>query len=146
MPHNTHPLATQIRRLGHAGLVPFVLLALTVWVLTDIDLQVWAAMAMASYAALVISFLGGIYWGALWAAPKPLPNLLWWGVAPSLLAWPGVLMPPHAGLVWLAAMLVACYLVDRKFYPALGLGHWLRLRFQLSAVAALSCLVAAGAI
>ncbi len=146
MSHNHHPLAHLIRQLGHAGLVPFVLLALTVWVLTDIDLQVWAALAMASYAALVVSFLGGIYWGALWAAPKPQTHGLWWGIAPSLLAWPGVLMPPHAGLVWLALVLVACYLVDRKLYPTLGLAQWLSLRFQLSAVATLSCLVAAGAI
>jgi hypothetical protein len=65
---------------------------------------------------------------------------------PTLLAWPGVLMPPHAGLVWLALALIACYLADRRFYPTLGAAPWLTLRFRLTAVAALSCLLAAGAL
>ena len=47
---------------------------------------------------------------------------------------------------WLGAVLVICYLVDRKLYPAAGLGRWLTLRWRLSAVATLSCLVGAGAL
>lgn len=138
-----------IRQLGHAGLLPFVLLAATVW-LVSADLLAWAAMAMAAYAALIVSFLGGIHWGMAWLQPaapaeRQRAHLLW-GVTPSLLAWPGVLMPPHAGLVWLALALVLCYLVDRRLYPAAGAGAWLTLRFRLTLVATLSCLVAAGAI
>lgn len=138
-----------INRLGHAGLIPFVLLAATVW-LVDADLQPWAAIAMAAYAALIVSYLGGIHWGLAWKlASGPLDHQrahLLWGVVPSLLAWPGVLMPPHAGLVWLALALVLCYLVDRRLYPSAGVGQWLTLRFRLTAVASLSCLVAAGAV
>ncbi|WP_342129263.1 DUF3429 domain-containing protein [Hydrogenophaga sp. OTU3427] len=139
-----------IQRLGHAGLVPFVLLAATVW-LVEPELQPWAAIAMASYAALIVSFLGGIHWGLAFrqpaqAAQPPLRPHLGWGVVASLLAWPGVLMPPHAGLVWLALALIGCYAVDRRLYPAAGVGRWLTLRFRLSAVAALSCLLAAGAV
>jgi hypothetical protein len=40
-------------------------------------------------------------------------------------------------------MLVACYAVDRRVYPAHGLGAWLTLRFRLSAVASLSCFLGA---
>lgn len=148
---NAH--APLIEKLGHAGLIPFVLLAAMVW-LVDVDLQPWAAMAMAAYAALIVSYLGGIHWGLAWKlaeAPGNLPsgalrNHLLWGVTPSLLAWPGVLMPPHAGLVWLALALALCYLVDRRLYPAAGVDRWLTLRFRLTAVAALSCLIAAGAL
>lgn len=61
-------------------------------------------------------------------------------------AWPGVLMPPHAGLAWLGLVLVGCYVFDRKLYPALGLQTWLTLRFRLSCGAALSCWIAAGAL
>jgi hypothetical protein len=43
-------------------------------------------------------------------------------------------------------VLLLCYAVDRKRYPELGLSAWLTLRFRLSAVAALSCFVAAGAV
>ena len=150
---HAHPHNTLIRRLGHAGLLPFVLLAATVW-LVDVDLQPWAAMAMAAYAALIVSYLGGIHWGLAWSMSpmhdQPALDLhrrhLLWGVTPSLLAWPGVLMPPHAGLVWLALALLLCYLVDRKLYPPAGAGQWLTLRFRLTTVATLSCLVAAGAL
>jgi hypothetical protein len=69
-----------------------------------------------------------------------------WGVVPSLLAWPGVLMPAYAALPWLGVLLLVCYWVDRRLFPAAGLSAWLTLRFRLSAVAALSCFVAAGAV
>jgi hypothetical protein len=139
-----------IQRLGHAGLIPFVLLAATVW-LVEPELQPWAAIAMAGYAGLIVSFLGGIHWGlAFQRQAQHMQALvrthLVWGVLASLLAWPGMLMPAHAGLVWLALALIACYLVDRRLYLAAGVGRWLTLRFRLSAVAALSCLLAAGAV
>jgi hypothetical protein len=40
-------------------------------------------------------------------------------------------------------MLVICYLVDRKVYPAHGLSHWLTLRFRLTVVASLCCFIGA---
>jgi hypothetical protein len=53
------------------------------------------------------------------------------------------MMPPSAGLVILGAMLVACYAVDRRLYAEEGVAHWLTLRFRLSAVASLCCLIGA---
>lgn len=140
-----HPHQTLLHRLGHAGLIPFVMLAAMVWLLPP-DLRAWTALALAAYAALVLSFLGGLYWGALWGGATGNTAAVWWGVTPSLLAWPGVLMPPHAGLAWLGFLLVLCYGVDRRLFPTLGLSPWLTLRFRLSTVAALSCFLAAGAI
>lgn len=140
-----HPF---IHNLGYAGLVPLVALALLIWLVAP-DLQAWVALALASYAALIASFLGGIHWGIGWsrlerAADAPVHFL--WGVVPSLLAWPGLLMPAYAGLAWLGLVLIVCYLVDRKLYAQAGLGAWLKLRFRLSAVAALSCFLGAGAL
>jgi len=138
-----------VRALGYGGLVPFAGLAGLLWVLPP-DLVLWVAMGLTAYAALIASFLGGIHWGLAWAratpGTEPAGIHLLWGVVPTLLAWPGLLMPPHAGLVWLGALLVVCYLADRRLYPAAGLGRWLTLRWRLSAVAALSCLVGAGAL
>ena len=74
---------------------------------------------------------------------EPPPQLLAWGVMPSLLAWPAVMMPAHAGLVLHGLLLLLCYAVDRQLYPRHGAGRWLTLRFRLSAVAALSCLIGA---
>lgn len=132
-------------RLGYAGLLPFVGLPLLLWVLPEPELQIWVATALAAYGALIVSFLGGVHWGAAWRGGGGLPHAVW-GVVPSLLGWLGVLMPPFAGLPWLGMVLVACYLVDRKRYPMLGLAPWLTLRFRLSMVAALGCFLAAGAV
>ena len=142
-----------IRNLGRAGLIPFVLLALMAWLLNGDEL-IFASSALAIYAALIISFLGGIHWGAAWVHSQAGSShrdehqvpALWWGISASVLAWPGALMPADAGLIWLGLLLVACYLFDRKLYPSAGLQHWLKLRFQLSTVAALSCFLAAGAL
>ena len=60
-----------------------------------------------------------------------------------------LLMPPSSSLVILALilalMLMASYAVDRRLYPLHGVGRWLTLRLRFSAVAALSCLLAAAA-
>ncbi|WP_439113676.1 DUF3429 domain-containing protein [Hydrogenophaga sp.] len=144
------------RTLGHAGLIPFVLLAALLW-LVNTELQAWVAIALAGYAALIASFMGGVHWGIAWLAARhgaahgeaphhAQRNHLLWGVVPSLLAWPGLLMPPFAGLAWLGFVLVLCYLADRTLYVHAGLQHWLTLRFRLSTVAALSCFVGAGAL
>lgn len=144
-----------VRTLGHAGLIPFVLLALLLWVLAG-EPQTFVSIALAGYGALIVSFLGGIHWGIAWAAARHAgtgaahqhaqrPHLLW-GITASLLAWPGLLMPPFAGLAWLGFMLVICYLADRSLYARAGLQTWLTLRFRLSAIAALSCFIGAGAL
>ncbi len=130
------------RRLGHAGLLPFVGLALLMWVVRD-DVQAYVALALSAYAALVLSFLGGIHWGLAMRQPGRVPQALWWGVVPSLVAWPAVVMPPDGGLVIHGVMLVVCYLVDRRLYPMQGAASWLTMRFRLSAVAALSCFIGA---
>ena len=131
-------------RLGYAGLVPFAFGALLVWALPPDDVaHPYATLALASYAALIVSFLGGIHWGIGFREEQPEGRMFAWGVVPSLVAWPAVMMPAGAGLVILGVMLVVCYLVDRGVYARHGLGRWLTLRFRLSAVAALSCFLAA---
>lgn len=132
-------------RLGYAGLVPFVAGAALVWLVWP-EAHPYATLALATYAATIVSFLGGIHWGVAFRSDEPDPARFAWGVVPSLVAWVAVVMPPDAGLVVLGAMLVVCYAVDRRVYPAAGLQRWLTLRFRLSAVAALSCFLgAAGA-
>ncbi len=137
-----------VRALGLAGLIPFVFLAMLLW-LVDSDLLAWVALALASYAALIASFLGGVHWGIGWLASEqqiaPRAHFIW-GITPSLLAWPGLLMPPFAGLVWLGLVLVLCYFVDRLLYRRAGIDRWLGLRLQLTIVASLSCFMGASAL
>jgi hypothetical protein len=131
-------------RLGYAGLVPFVLGALLIWVVLP-EAHPYVTLALSAYAAVIISFLGGIHWGLAMRQDTPAASLMW-GVVPSLLAWTAVMMVPASGLVIQGLVLLICYFADRRLYPAQGVAAWLVLRFRLSAVAALSCFIgAAGA-
>lgn len=129
-------------RLGYAGLVPFVLGALLVWIV-NAEAHPYATLALAGYAAVIVSFLGGIHWGLAFREPNPPASLFVWGVVPSLVAWVAVMMPAEAGLVLQGAMLWACYAVDRRVYPRHGAADWLVLRFRLSAVAGMACFIGA---
>jgi hypothetical protein len=87
-------------RLGWAGVLPFLGLALAIW------LPAWrepAAQAFQAYAAVILSFLGGVRWGRSMAsgagegqfARAVLPSLWAW------LAW--LLLPPVPALCVMAA-------------------------------------------
>ena len=132
-------------RLGYAGLNPFVLGCALIWLIGDRDLDqhTFVSLAMSAYAGLIIAFLGGIHWGLSFARGLPGRQPLVWGIGAALLGWLGVLMPPYAGLALHGGVLIACYVVDRRVYPQLGAADWLTLRFRLTAVAALSCFLAA---
>ena len=103
-----------------------------------------AAAALSAYAAVIVSFLGGIHWGI--GFRDRTPGLFVWGVLPSLVAALALLLPPRHALWVHAAMLLLCYAVDRRVYPAHGLQAWLGLRWRLSLVAGFSCLAAAAAV
>jgi hypothetical protein len=138
-------LPLSARRLGWLGIAPFVAGALLLWLVRP-EVRGEVAFGLSAYAAVIVSFLGGIHWGLAFREAEPPALSLGWGVVPSLVAWPAVIMPAHAGLVILGAALIACYLVDRRLYPLQGVARWLTLRFRLSAVASLSCFIgAAGA-
>lgn len=148
MSHQDDPTWILIRRLGHAGLIPFVLLTLLLWLVIP-EQHPFVALALQAYGAVIVSFLGGIHWGAgfrqaLSTHHAPRVHFLW-GVTPSLLAWVGIMMPAFAGLPWLGMVLLLCYWMDRRTWPDLGLAPWLPLRLQLTTVASLSCFVAAAA-
>ncbi|MEJ6008175.1 DUF3429 domain-containing protein [Paucibacter sp. AS339] len=135
----------QAQRLGLLGLLPFVFGAMLVWLVggRNVEAHAWISFALSAYAALIISFLGGIYWGLGFRQSEPSLQPFVWGIMPPLGAWIALVMPAYAGLVLHGVMLVVCYLVDRRLYPALGASAWLTLRFRLSAGAALCCFLGA---
>ena len=57
--------------------------AALVWLLQPESRPV-AATALSAYAAVIVSFLGGIHWGI--GFPDGMPRLFLWGVLPSLVA------------------------------------------------------------
>ena len=129
--------------LGYAALLPFVAGAAGVWLLRDGDLGGLVAVVLSAYAAVVVSFIGGIHWGLGFAEPDAPATLFAWGVVPALVAWPAALLDPRVGLPIHAAMLVACYAVDRAVYPRHRVARWLRLRLRLTVAAAVCCVAGA---
>jgi hypothetical protein len=138
-------LKNKVLVLGYCGLIPFVVFTVCIWIVTP-ELQPFVALALTGYAASIVSFLGGIHWGIGFKQDVKHKDFHFiWGVIPSLAAWICVIMPAYAALPLLAVILVVCYLVDLKTWPLVDLQEWLRLRLVLTVVAALSCLIAAGA-
>jgi hypothetical protein len=129
------------RALGWSGLLPFVGGALAV----TVGPPAWhdiALRALVAYGAVIVSFLGGIHWGSPTGAAHDAARL--WGVVPSLLAWPLLLLPSsRLALIGLAVALALCWAVDRARFQAMGLAALLPLRTLLSGVAIVSCLVGA---
>ncbi len=130
--------------LGMAGLLPFVAGAAGLWLLPP-DWAGLAALALLTYAAVIVSFLGGIHWGLAMSLAQTRRGLLIWGVLPSLLAWAGLLLNSAWGLLLMAASLLLCYVVDCQVYRSLRLGGWIGLRGLLTIVSVLSCLAGAAA-
>ena len=128
--------------LGIAGLLPFVAGAAGLWLLPP-DWAGLAALALLTYASVIVSFLGGIHWGLAMPLVQTRRGLLIWGVLPSLLAWAGLLLNSAWGLLLMAASLLLCYVVDCQIYRSLRLGGWIGLRGLLTIVSVASCLVGA---
>ena len=64
-------------RLGYAGLIPFLGGALLVWLVwPQMPMHAYATMALSAYAAVIVSFLGGIHWGIAFREAEPPPSLL----------------------------------------------------------------------
>lgn len=137
-----HPVAV---RLGYLALLPFVVGAAAVLIARGVA-QDHAAAALSAYAATVVSFVGGIHWGFGFRVSRPPASLFLWGVLPSLVAWVALLLPVAEALALDAAMLSACFLVDRAVYPRQDAGAWLPLRARLTTLAVLGCLLGAGGI
>lgn len=128
--------------LGLAGLIPFVMCAAMQWYGPP-GWRMLAGLALLSYGAVIVSFLGGIHWGlAMRASPVPTLRLIW-GVMPSLLGWSAVLLDSPWGPGVLALTLLVCFAVDRSVYRTLGLSAWLPLRATLTLVATASVVLGA---
>jgi Protein of unknown function (DUF3429) len=129
--------------LGYAGLLPFVVLAIGTWV-ADPEHRLAAGFALASYGAVIASFLGAIHWGLVMRdASGQSAALLGWGVVPSLMAWLALMLDPVLALLLITAVLWTCFAVDRLVYPRFQAQTWLPMRLALTLVASASCALGA---
>ena len=139
----THKPSVWAQRLGYAGLIPFVLLAIGSWV-ADPEHRLAAGFALASYGAVIASFLGAIHWGLVMRdASGQSAALLGWGVVPSLLAWLALMLDQAVALLLITAVLWTCFAVDRVVYRRYQAQAWLPMRLALTLVASASCALGA---
>ena len=124
--------------LGAAGLIPFVVLALSAPFLPAAH-RAGALFALGAYGAVILSFLGGVRWGvAIAAAPTDrdgttLAGALVLSVVPSLAAWLALLLPPPSGLWVLLAGFAGMLYLDVSPAHAGAAPPWYRqLRWPLS--------------
>lgn len=131
------------RALGYCGLIPLVSLAAVLYLARPGDWPL-ASQALLGYGATIASFLGAIHWGLVMrdGASESAPSLIW-GVVPSLLGWLALLLSHAWGLFLIAALLWACFAVDRVLYPRHHLQAWFPMRLTLTVVASLSCVAGA---
>ncbi|WP_174278551.1 DUF3429 domain-containing protein [Sphingomonas bacterium] len=126
------------RGLGFAGLLPpLALVALIAWTRASPDRSSLLATALDLYAAIILSFLGGMWWSFAMRRRRGQGGLAALAVAPSLVTaalllwsavsgpnWPGVAL----GSAVLLTLLVDRHLVATGEAPA----GWMGLRMPLS--------------
>ncbi|MGL4636019.1 MAG: DUF3429 domain-containing protein [Beijerinckiaceae bacterium] len=130
--------------LGLGGAIPFVACAAALALNITLPLVDDPARALVSYAAVILSFLGGIRWGfALRINDSALRNsALILSVGPAIAAWLLLLPPATMGLVVMPVLFVLIGLADQKL-GAIGAPLWfMRLRALLTVVVTLSLLCA----
>ena len=137
------------RSLGYAGLLPQI--AVVVALLLGDPEAHFSALALGyAYAALILSYVGGLWWGLAARAQQP-PGWIWIAsVLPSLIAlataWPWMvgLTWPRPSLIALGIALAATLAVDRRL-DRMGIAPsgWMALRTPLSLGLAALTLVAA---
>lgn len=144
-PHAPSAITASALKLGYAGLLPQ---ALAVALAFADDRWRWTAVAFGfGYAALIFSFLGGVWWGLALTRRDPPGWIFGVAVLPSLIA-AGAYVPWIFGLAWpqpslilLALLILLSPLVDRAilrdargWHDARGFDAtgWMRLRTWLS--------------
>lgn len=126
------------RWLGFAGLIPQALLAAVVIASPSYAGPVASGLAL-SYAALILSFNGGAWWGLVSRSKAPVRGSVWLAaIAPSLIAFGAIGawvigLSPGISLSVTGATLIGALGFDYKL-AANGLcpHGWLRLRTPLS--------------
>lgn len=133
------------RLLGYCGLLPFIIP--TIFLFYDHHhFMVWRNL-LVSYAAVILSFLGAVYWGVAMIvkemAIKKRNVMLVWSVIPSVVAWVALLIPQVYGLILLSIFFVISFFMDMQLTKSEAKPSWyIPLRFQLTVVVT-TCLVTA---
>jgi Protein of unknown function (DUF3429) len=135
------------RLLTLAGAIPFVAATAALW-LAPPAYRGLASQVLVGYAAVILSFLGGIQWGValnlVETAPKSARTMFMLSVVPSLLAWAMLLLPGARERVIVAVLLFAfVWVIDAMLHLQKLIPQWFfRLRGVITSIVVLSLLSA----
>ena len=105
--------------LGYMGALPFLGLSLITLLASEEIVNV-AKPALHLYAAIILSFLGGLHWGRIASRNQYSSSDKWiliYSILPSLIAWASYLLAAiWKESVWMLIMtFILTYCVDRRF-------------------------------
>lgn len=133
--------------LGALGLLPFAAIGIALWFVESNQL-IWLSVLLTTYAAIILSFMGGVYWGMAMASPARGRNR-WYaiGVLPALIGWCATMLTPAAGLMLMGAAFAGVYALDlAAVAQGLAPPWYRRLRRPLTVGVIISLMIAAGAV
>jgi hypothetical protein len=146
---NHHFLNKRLVHLfGIGGMLPFAVLMFACWVV-QLDWLGFFIRGQLAYGIAILSFLGGVHWGAALALDglslEQSRKALVWGILPALIAWSSTLMGGF-GFAALMAGFVAVYQADKRQFGWYRIPEWflvLRFKLTVAVVAALALTVIA---
>ena len=133
---------SRMKLLGYAGLLPFLLLAMAVHLLSA-DAALCALASLQHYAAVILTFVGAVHWGRALAKPENTQEehqRLYWAISPSLIGWIALSLPLSVAMVVLIAAFLLCWWIDRTMYAGQPFTDWymaMRLHLTVGVVAGL---------
>jgi Protein of unknown function (DUF3429) len=132
--------------LALLSLVPFVWFGLGA-VSADLNTAARSLIALIDYAALILTFGGGVHWGLGFSPDVRRPTIrLLAGIAPLVVAWAALVSVPLAGglvalVILMVGYLLAILIEHRAATLWLVPGRYMMLRWAISVVALVMLLV-----
>ncbi|MEM7750197.1 MAG: DUF3429 domain-containing protein [Pseudomonadota bacterium] len=128
---------------GWAGVLPFAALCVAL-LFADASLMGMAQQVLVPYAAVILTFMGGVHWGLEMRGAGRGSLLYHSGIFPSLVAVAALLLPVHLALLALGVGFAGLLAFDLWLAREEIIPQWYsRLRIQLTS-AVLTCLIIAG--
>jgi Protein of unknown function (DUF3429) len=137
--------------LTYAGAIPFVAAAVVILFGNMMGLGMYrglATQAITTYAAVIVSFLGGIQWGIGIATheqqPQTARSLFLLSVVPSLMAWAMLFLPATNARIIVAIFLVGfVWIIDALLHLQKVIPTWFfKLRSIITGIVLLSLILA----
>lgn len=133
--------------LGTFGLLPFATIGIALWFVEPGQLP-WLTVHLTAYGAIILSFMGAVYWGMTMASPAR-GRRRWYGISvlPALIGWCATMLTPAAGLMLIGAAFAGVYALDlAAVAQGLAPPWYRRLRRPLTVGVIASLVIAVGAV